>query len=101
MMINVGERIRQLRKAKNITSTNLAQKLGVTQSFISGIETNHKKCSLETLDAICTLLDISLTDFFQEDETELEANLKELLDASKSLTVEQRDLMTMFLKSLK
>ena len=100
-MINVGERIRQLRKAKNITSTNLAQKLGVTQSFISGIETSRKKCSLETLDAICTLLDISLTDFFQEDETELEANLKELLNASKNLTVEQRDLMTMFLKSLK
>ncbi|MFA6851020.1 MAG: helix-turn-helix transcriptional regulator [Selenomonadaceae bacterium] len=100
-MINVGERIRELRKAKNITSTALAQQLGVAQSFMSGIETNNKKCSLETLDTICTILDVSLTEFFQESATELEPELKDLLTASKNLTVEQRELITKFLKSLK
>jgi Helix-turn-helix. len=100
-MINVGERIRQLRKAKNITSTALAQQLGVTQSFISGIETNRKKCSLETLDTICSLLDVSLAEFFQESTSELEATQKELLEAAKNLTPDQRGLLKSFLQSLK
>ena len=100
-MINVGEKIRELRKAKNITSTALAQQLGVAQSFMSGIENNNKKCSLETLDTICTILGVSLTEFFQETTAELDPGLKELLAASKNLTVEQRELMTEFLKTLK
>lgn len=101
IMINVGERIREIRKSKNITASALAEQIGVAQSFMSGIENGSKKCSLETLDTICTVLDISLADFFHEDTSELEPNLKQLLQASKNLTLEQRGLITKFLETLK
>lgn len=100
-MINVGDRIREIRKSKNITASSLAEQIGVAQSFISAIENSSKKCSLETLDTICTLLDISLADFFSEEISDLEPNLKQLLEASKNLTLEQRELITKFLETLK
>jgi transcriptional regulator with XRE-family HTH domain len=100
-MINVGERVREIRKSKNVTASALAEQIGVAQSFMSGIESGSKKCSLETLDAICNVLDISLADFFHEDSSELDPKLKRLLEASKNLTLEQRELITKFLETLK
>ena len=100
-MINVGERIKELRKLKNITTTLLADKIGVTQSFISAIENGNKKCSLETLNAICIILNVSLSDFFQEDTSKLNPNIQRLLAASKNLTSEQYELITRFLETLK
>lgn len=100
-MINIGERIRELRKSKNITASSLATQIGVTQSFISSIEKGTKKCSLETLDAICTALNVSLADFFKEDTSEINPEMQRLLDASKNLTQKQYDLITEFLESLK
>ncbi|WP_371367664.1 hypothetical protein SRRS_15220 [Sporomusa rhizae] len=100
-MINIGERIRELRKSKNITASSLANQIGVAQSFISSIENGTKKCSLETLDAICTALNVSLADFFKEDTSEISPEMQRLLDASKNLTQKQRDLITEFLEALK
>jgi len=99
-MINIGSRIKEIRKSKNITASMLADQIGVAQSFISGIENGNKKCSLETLDSICTCLDISLAGFFREDAPELEPELKRLLAASKNLTSQQRELITKFFETL-
>ncbi|SHI78428.1 helix-turn-helix domain-containing protein [Propionispora hippei] len=99
-MINVGERIKTIRKSKGFTSNSLAEQLEVSQSFVSGIENGSKKCSLETLDSICTILDITLAEFFQEDDSDINPNVKRLLEASKHLTAEQKELLTSFLETL-
>ncbi|MCM0757406.1 helix-turn-helix domain-containing protein [Sporomusa sphaeroides DSM 2875] len=67
-MTNIGERIRELRKQKNLTSEALGEAIGVSQSFISGIENGSKKCSLETLGNICDVLGITLSDFFKTED---------------------------------
>lgn len=100
-MINVGERIKKLRKSKGFTSGSLAEQLELSQSFVSGIENGSKKCSLETLDSICTILNITLAEFFQEDESNISPDVKRLLEASKHLTAEQKELITKFLETLK
>ncbi|WP_319403976.1 helix-turn-helix transcriptional regulator [uncultured Anaeromusa sp.] len=99
-MINIGNRIKEIRKSKNITASALAEQIGVAQSFISGIETGNKKCSLETLDSICTCLNISLADFFREDTAGLEPDFRRLFAASNKLTPHQRELITKFLETL-
>lgn len=63
-MINIGNRIRELRKVKNLSGKELAGMIGVTQGFLSGIENGGKKCSIETLDAICIALNVSIASFF-------------------------------------
>ncbi|WP_126720623.1 hypothetical protein [Lucifera butyrica] len=67
----------------------LAEQIGAAQS------------SLETLDAICTFLDIPLADFSRETASELEPDLKRLLEVSRSLPFEQREPITKFPEALK
>ncbi|WP_019156889.1 helix-turn-helix domain-containing protein [Robertmurraya massiliosenegalensis] len=62
--MNIGGRIRELRKIKKLKLTELAQKSYISQSFLSDIENNHTKPSLDTLFAICNSLDISPAMFF-------------------------------------
>ena len=66
MLINIGNRIREFRKERGISAKEIAISLGVSSSFISGIEKGTNKCSLETLDKICTILGVSLAEFFAD-----------------------------------
>ena len=60
-MATTGERIRQARKARNMTQTELAEKLGVKFSAIhkyeTGLVVNLKR---ETIAALAKALDVSL-----------------------------------------
>ena len=100
-MINLGERIRTLRKSKGVTANSLAKQIGVTQSFISAIENGQKKCSLETLAEITAVLDISLADFFASESQVFDPSLKRLLLAAEKLTKEEREQLAAFLETMK
>lgn len=65
-LIDIGCRIRELRKEQGISAKEIAISLGVSPSFISGIENGINKCSLENLDKICTTLGITLAEFFTD-----------------------------------
>ncbi len=64
-MINIGMRIRNIRKQRGLNSKELASKIGVSAGFLSQLENDVKSPSLETLEQICTALDISLSAFFE------------------------------------
>lgn len=57
--LELGEKITQLRKTKNISRTKLSEKAGVSVSFLYQLE--HGKCglSVETLYRIANVLDVS------------------------------------------
>jgi transcriptional regulator with XRE-family HTH domain len=65
-LIDIGTRIRDLRKERGISAKVIAVSLGVSPSFISGIEKGTNKCSLENLDKICAVLGITMGDFFSD-----------------------------------
>ncbi|MEZ0538937.1 helix-turn-helix domain-containing protein [Fibrella arboris] len=46
------------RKARKMTQTELARRVGLQSSYISQIESNDKVPTLQTLEAICYVLDI-------------------------------------------
>jgi transcriptional regulator with XRE-family HTH domain len=54
---SIGERIKMLRQAKNLTQEELAGRAGLTKGFISQIERNHTSLSVESLIGILDALD--------------------------------------------
>ncbi len=55
-----GEIVKAARKAKHLTQADLAEKTGLTDSYISMIETGRKKPSTEVLGKLADVLDISM-----------------------------------------
>ena len=97
--MDVGKRIIFLRNLKDLTTTKLAYKSGLAQSHLRDIELGKKNPTVETLSYICEALDISMSDFFQEDiAKKLEDN--DLLRTIYRLSSYQRDLLLQFIESI-
>jgi HTH-type transcriptional regulator/antitoxin HipB len=58
---NIGHAIREARKAKNLTQSDLASLSGVWQETISRIENGSGGTKLETIFALIAALDLELT----------------------------------------
>jgi len=58
---NIGHAIREARKAKNLTQSDLASMSGVWQETISKIENGSGGTKLETIFALLAALDLELT----------------------------------------
>ena len=63
----VGDRIRTLRKDRNLTQSELAASIGIQQSDLCRMENGEYKVSLETLFKILTIFQINIAEFFHED----------------------------------
>ncbi len=66
-MAGVGQRIKELRKAANLTQQELAEGV-VTRSYISQIEKGLIQPSYDTLEKLSKRLNCSIEDFFKEPE---------------------------------
>jgi len=65
--VDVGERLKQLRKIKGISQRELAKRAGVTNSTISMIEKNGVSPSVSSLKKVLAGIPISIGDFFTVD----------------------------------
>ena len=65
--MNIGDRIKYYREKKNYSVNKLANLCGISQSYLRDVELNHKNPTVEMLGIICDTLEISLKDFFDED----------------------------------
>ena len=101
MDINIGERIKQLRTLKGLTVNKLANLAGVSQSYLRSIELGDTdNPSVDVLDCICTVLEISIKDFF---DVEVSTSFSEdpLLAEIYQLTPKQKERLLAFLQSMK
>ena len=62
----LGKRVKQQRMMAEITQEELAEKAGVSCSFIGHIERGEKKASIETLVCLCNAMKVSPTVLLQE-----------------------------------
>jgi|SRR5215207_7183323 len=65
--INIGERLRELREARNISMRALAAKSGLSANALSMIERGKASPSVSTLYKLAEALGISITSFFGSD----------------------------------
>jgi len=59
-LATLGERLRSLRKARNLKREQLAAAIGVTPRVITFYETNDREPSLRVLIALADFFDVSL-----------------------------------------
>jgi transcriptional regulator with XRE-family HTH domain len=59
-----GERMRQLRLARNLSQEELAFKVGVHRTYLGSIERGERNPSLKNIAAIAKALDITLSELF-------------------------------------
>lgn len=62
----VGPKIRQLRKERKLTQTELASRIGIQQSDLSRMEKGEYRVSLDTLFKILAVFNVSISEFFDD-----------------------------------
>lgn len=79
----IGKRIQQLRKMKKLSQADLAERTGMSVSYISHIETAIKKASLESIVRIANALDVTVDQLLNGNQTgnrdEYKSELHELI----------------------
>jgi transcriptional regulator with XRE-family HTH domain len=65
--LDLGARIRFLRRARHMTLRDVAQRAGVTESFLSQVERDVASPSIATVHRIARALDLSIAQLFAND----------------------------------
>jgi len=66
--VQVGQRLRELREAKNLSQGNIEQRTGLLRCYTSRVENGHTVPSIETLEKYARALEIPLYRLFYEGE---------------------------------
>ncbi len=69
--IKIGNRIKKLRKDKNISQKDMANMLNIPRSTYSNYENNNREPSIKLLEKIAEILNVSLGELFGVNEEEL------------------------------
>lgn len=98
----IGQRIRKVRKAKGLSQENLAEKVGISTTHMSHIETGNTKMSLPTFAAIAFTLEVRtdelLYESYSQNRSASLAYISELLD---SCTIQQVRIIEDIIKAVK
>lgn len=89
-MVNIGDKLKSIRKLKGLSSSELEQLSGVSQSSISKIENNLQSPSIENLNKICDALEIPISMLFKD----LPPDMLNLIETAKHLSPIQRQKIT-------
>ncbi|PKR82407.1 hypothetical protein CWO92_24635 [Heyndrickxia camelliae] len=78
MLINIGKRVRNIRESKGITQEELANKMDVTKSYVSKIESGDQIPKLARLELIAIGLDVTLEELIFN--TSVDSKWKEVIE---------------------
>lgn len=99
--MNVGQKIKEIRESQNISMNSLSKICEVSQANLSRIESGQQQPAFDTLERIITALGFTIADFFSTDNSELEPDLKRLLDVIRTLKPQQKQALQVFLEQMK
>ena len=94
----VGSRIRELRKGRHLTQTELSEKIGVAQSDLSRMEQGEYKVGLDTLFKVLQIFELKMGEFFGETEDPHAAETRELVKEFQGLSSEAQHEVRDFLR---
>ena len=95
----VGERIKFFRCQKGISTNKLANMSGISQSYLRDIELGLKNPTVEIIYLICQALEISMKEFFDEDNADSFSD-DPLIERIYQLSPEQRESLLCFLNTI-
>ena len=94
----VGSRIRELRKGRHLTQTELSDKIGIAQSDLSRMEQGEYKVGLDTLFKVLQVFELKMGEFFGETEDTQAAETRELIKEFHGLSGEAQREVRDFLR---
>jgi transcriptional regulator with XRE-family HTH domain len=65
--VDVGERLRALRRSRRATLRTVADRSGLSESFLSQVERGRSSASIESLRRVADALGVSMADLFEPD----------------------------------
>lgn len=95
-----SKRLTALRMNRNVSSRKMSQFLGKSDSYINNIENCVNMPTMEQFFAICEYFGITESEFFDTDTTD-PARTKDLLEATKGMSVEQLEHLTAIARDMK
>lgn len=95
--MNVAHRITQLREDAGLSVNKLANLAGISQSHLRQIELGQRNPTVETLSYFCDVLNVSLSEFFSEENDGIDPVLKTALN---KLNTEQQQKLAEFINSI-
>ena len=81
---DIGQRVRRYRKAQNLSQEQLAEKIDISVTHMSHIETGNTKLSLPVLVALARELDVRTDDLLFDSPSCKDASLQELASVLES-----------------
>ena len=94
----VGSRIRELRKGRHLTQTELSEKIGIAQSDLSRMEQGEYKVGLDTLFKILQVFDLKMGEFFGETDSPSEKEARDLAGEIQNLSEQSRQEIREFVR---
>jgi len=84
--VNFGERVKQLRSERNLTQPQLAQAIGIEQSYLSKLENDKSVPSADIFQAILKAFSIDVATFLEGvDEKQVFRDLRQVPEVSNHL----------------
>ena len=100
--MDVIAKLNKLRLERNLSVYRLAELTGINQSTLANTFSRGTIPSISTLEALCNVMGITMSQFFAENDTEisLSKEQKQLLESYSKLTPELQDCITEMVSSL-
>ena len=96
--MTLGERIKELRKRNNLTQIDLAKEMEVTKGTVSTWETNRRRPSFETLNALASLFNVNMAYLLGSSNVDIPAQQPEEGRNDMALSQVEEDLTEYALK---
>ncbi len=95
----IGRKISCLRKGKQYTQAKLAEKLGISESYVSQVECGKVEVSLKRLDKIAEILNVDITVLLSDINPKVEKyGFSELFELIQNWSPEQKEVLLKLIK---
>lgn len=97
----LGQKIKKIRKSKNITQEKLAEIIGVDFGYISKLEVGQNFPSIQTLNKIADALETDISSFFNYYNIQNIDIKEEIISELKTLSLEKQIYLYKFMNVIK
>lgn len=97
----IGQKVRKYRKAQGLSQEQLAERIGISVTHMSHIETGNTKLSLPVLVDIAEALDVKTDDLLFEVQSVQKISFQELTEVLERCTSQQIRIITEIVKATK
>jgi len=98
--MELGKNIVKIRKLRGLKAKQLAELVGIDQSYLSQIENEKRSPSLEVIQKIAKALGTTVSELLGETPQQLSDDIQRLVDASKNLSSRQIDAVINVVKEM-